>query len=105
MIHFKLCCIYAVVKNTTKLYNFDKKEIQTNYKRMIIMDILSSFGKRISEIRKSKGISQENFALKIGMDRAYYSSIENGKHSVSLEKIKLIADGLEISISKLFEGI
>ena len=69
------------------------------------MDILEKFGNRISELRKQKGISQEKFALKIGMDRAYYSSVENGKHSVSLEKISIIANGLEITLEELFKGV
>lgn len=67
------------------------------------MNILEKFGKRLSELRKQQGISQEKFALKIGMDRAYYSSIENGKHSVSLEKIAIIANGLNLSLEELFK--
>ena len=63
------------------------------------------FGKKIQELRKETGLSQEKFALKIGMDRTYYSSVENGKRNVSLENIKKIADGFEISISELFKGI
>ena len=39
------------------------------------------------------------------MDRTYYSSVENGKRNVSLENIKKIADGFNMSISELFEGI
>ena len=66
------------------------------------MNILEKFRKRITELRKKTGLSQEMFALKIGIDRAYYSSIENGKHSVSLEKIAIIASGLNMSISDLF---
>lgn len=38
-----------------------------------------AFGKRIKELRKQTGLSQEKFALKIGMDRTYYASIESEK--------------------------
>lgn len=68
------------------------------------MEILEKFGKRLTELRKEKGFSQERFALKVGIDRTYYSSIENGKHSVSLEKIAIIAAGLDITIEELFKG-
>lgn len=61
------------------------------------------FGKRIQTIRKETGLSQEKFALKIEMDRTYYASVESGKRNVSLENIKKIADGLGVSLSKLFE--
>lgn len=67
--------------------------------------IKENFGKAIRSRREILGISQEKFALKIGMDRTYYSSVENGKRNVSLENIKKIADGFEISISELFKGI
>ena len=63
------------------------------------------FGKRIQTIRKETGLSQEKFALKIEMDRTYYASVESGKRNVSLENIKKIADGLGVSLSKLFEEV
>ena len=61
------------------------------------------FGKRIQKFRKETGLSQEKFALKIEMDRTYFASVESGKRNVSLENIKKIADGLGVSLSKLFE--
>lgn len=69
------------------------------------MKILEKFGERITKLRKQKGLSQEKFALKINMDRTYYSSIERGKHSVSLEKIEIIANGLDISLEELFKDL
>lgn len=63
------------------------------------------FGKRIKELRKQTGLSQEKFAFKIGMDRTYYASIESGKRNVSLKNIEKIASGFNISISQLFIGV
>lgn len=67
--------------------------------------ILKIFGDRIKELRTAKGLSQEKFALSIGMDRTYYSSIESGKRNVSLQNIKKIADGLGVSVCELFRGV
>ena len=64
-----------------------------------------AFGKRIKELRKQTGLSQEKFALKNGMDRTYYASIESGKRNVSLKNIEKIASGFDISISQLFIGV
>ena len=64
-----------------------------------------AFGKRIKELRKQTGLSQEKFALKIGMDRTYYASIESGKRNVSLKNIEKISSGFDISISQLFIGV
>lgn len=67
--------------------------------------ILKQLGERIRTIRETKGMSQEKFALKIGMDRTYYSSVESGKRNISLRNIKKIADGLEVSLSELFRDL
>lgn len=67
------------------------------------MNFQHYFGLAIRQLRSSKGLSQEKFALKIDMDRTYYSSIENGKRNVSINNIGKIADGLEISLSELFK--
>ena len=69
------------------------------------MDIQLEFGKRIQQIRKEQGISQERFALLIDMDRTYYASVEMGKRNISLVNIKKIADGLGVSLSELFKGV
>ena len=66
---------------------------------------LVKFGQRIRELRQKTGLSQEKFALMIGMDRTYFSSVESGKRNISLLIIKKIADGLEITVDKLFENL
>ncbi len=67
--------------------------------------ILELFGKKLKELRKKTGLSQEKFAYKIDMDRTYYASVESGKHNISLKNIKKIADGLDIPLSDLFKGL
>ena len=63
------------------------------------------FGKACREYREKMNISQEKFALHIGMDRTYYASVEAGKRNISIINIQKIANGLDISLSKMFEGI
>jgi restriction-modification system regulatory protein, putative len=65
-------------------------------------EYLKHFGKRIRELRHKTGLSQEKFALIIGMDRSYFASVESGKRNISLLNIKKIADGLNIPIHSLF---
>lgn len=62
-------------------------------------------GLRIKELRKATNLSQEKFALKIGMDRTYFASVEAGKRNIAICNIKKIADGLGVSLSTLFNGI
>ncbi|MBS5197911.1 helix-turn-helix transcriptional regulator [uncultured Blautia sp.] len=68
-------------------------------------EYLKKFGRRVRELRQETGLSQEKFALKIGMDRTYFASVETGKRNVSLMNIKKIADGLSVSMATLFENV
>ena len=67
--------------------------------------IAKLLGARIQEHRKQAGLSQEKFALHIGMDRTYFASVEAGRRNISIHNIKKIADGLDISLSELFRGL
>ncbi len=62
-------------------------------------------GKRIRELRLRTGLSQEKFALKIGMDRTYFASVENGKRNVAIVNIEKIANGLNVTLTELFKGV
>jgi transcriptional regulator, XRE family len=67
--------------------------------------ITQKIGARIRELRTQLGISQEKFAMKIGMDRTYFASVELGKRNVSIVNIEKIANGLGVSLSELFQNI
>ena len=67
--------------------------------------ITKKLGKRIKEIRVSKSISQEKFALLINMDRTYYASVENGNRNISIINIEKISNGFGITLEELFKGL
>jgi len=67
--------------------------------------ITKALGERIKDLRNRKGISQEKFALGIGMDRTYFASVEAGRRNISICNIKKIADGLGVSLSELFDKL
>jgi transcriptional regulator with XRE-family HTH domain len=67
--------------------------------------ITKQLGQKIQERRKVLGLSQEKFALQIGMDRTYFASVEAGKRNISIQNIQKISDGLGVSLSELFQGI
>lgn len=62
-------------------------------------------GLRIKELRNNEGISQEQFALRIGMDRTYLASIEVGQRNVTLLNLAKIARGFNLNLSEFFIGI
>ena len=67
--------------------------------------ITEKVGNRIRELRNETGLSQVKFALKIGMDRTYFASVELGKRNIALKNIEKIANGLGVTLSELFKGL
>lgn len=63
-----------------------------------LRDILAA---NIRRYRKQRGISQQDFAYDIEMDRTYFGGIERGERNVSIDNIERIAKGLEITASML----
>ncbi|MFN9945815.1 MAG: helix-turn-helix domain-containing protein [Phycisphaerae bacterium] len=68
-------------------------------------DVLTSFGRRVRELRKKSGLSQEAFADKCGLDRTYIGGIERGERNVALRNIDIIAQSLAISMSELMRNL
>ncbi|QDU21734.1 helix-turn-helix domain-containing protein [Urbifossiella limnaea] len=70
-------------------------------------DVKVLFGRRVRQLRRAKGVSQEAFAHEIQIDRSYFGSIERGERNVSLDNICLIAAGLGVPPLELlrFEAV
>ncbi len=67
-------------------------------------DIKLAFGKRVKELRLQKGISQEKLANIAGVDRTYMTQVENGKRNLTIEKIRQICKGLDITLGQFFDN-
>lgn len=66
--------------------------------------IRKQIGLRLRELRTQLGLSQEKFALKIGLDRTYIASIEKGKRNVSCVNLQKIWAGLGITPKDFFNS-
>lgn len=60
-----------------------------------------AFGKRVRDVRKKKGISQEKLAELSNIDRSYMGNIERGEKNVTLIKVYEICDALDIEIKEM----
>lgn len=65
--------------------------------------ILKNLGSRVKYFRKLKGISQENLAFQIGVDRTYIGAIEQGLRSPSIYCLFVLANALDTSISEIVD--
>ncbi len=64
--------------------------------------ILISFGDKVRELRKEKGLSQEEFSYKADLHRTYIGMIERAEKNITLTNIEKIAKALDVDIKKLF---
>jgi len=64
--------------------------------------ILIQFGIKVREIRKEKGLSQEQLAHKSNLHRTYIGMIERAEKNITLCNIGKIANALNVSIKNLF---
>lgn len=66
------------------------------------IDVLISFGLRIRELRKTKGLSQEELANRADLHRTYIGMIERAEKNITLLNIQKLAIALDVKIAELF---
>lgn len=62
-----------------------------------------ALGAAIRARREALDISQDAFAASIGMHRAYYWGIENGRRNLSLRLLAKIAAGFKVPVWQLLK--
>ncbi len=65
-------------------------------------DIRARFGRRLRELRRAHGLSQEELAFRAGLHRTYVSSAERGERNVSIVNLEKLANALSVEICELF---
>lgn len=63
----------------------------------------AALGAAIRELREERGLTQEDFALDIGLHRNYYGACERGEVNVSWGNLLRIAAGLGVRMSDIVE--
>ena len=63
----------------------------------------AAFGRRLRALRIRAELSQEQLALRAGLDRTYIGGIERGERNPALRNIVRIANALDIRPALLFE--
>ena len=65
-------------------------------------DISRRFGARVRELRLEKKMRQFDLPERLGIQEACSSTFESGKKEPCLEVIKMLAQGLGVSLRRLF---
>jgi len=58
-------------------------------------------GEALRKRREQKKLTQEGFADQIGMHRAYYGAIENGRKNLQLVTLERVCVGLDTPMSEI----
>ncbi len=74
-------------------------------KRVARSPLHEEFGRRVKARRLALDLSQEAFAEKSGIARAYVGQVETGMRNVSLNNIARLAVALETDLAKLMKGL
>lgn len=80
--------------------NPNKKRKQYRVERWLAL-----VGARIRELRTERGYSQESFASRAGLARAYVGQVERGEVNLSLSNLIKIAEALQVEVGALIPPI
>lgn len=61
------------------------------------------FGKKLRELRKKIGLSQEELGFRANLHRTYIGAIERAEQNVSVDNIHKLAKALKIPVKELFK--
>jgi len=67
--------------------------------------LATRLGRAIRARRTATGLSQDRFADKIDMHRAYFAAIERGEKNITLPTLQRIAGGLKVRMADLLLDI
>ncbi len=70
-----------------------------------MQEVHKKLGKRIAELRRKKGFTQEGFAHECGFHRSYMGAVERGEKNITLAMLNRVAKALKISLSELFRTV
>lgn len=66
---------------------------------------LAAFGKRLAEVRRAKGFTQESLAEKADVTALTVSYIEQGRQWPRITTLHSLAKSLGVPVAELFKGL
>ena len=88
-----LLIVYIRNVSGFRLFLMEKPEVRFNV------------AQRIKELRREHGITQERFALMVGLNRSYLADIEKGHRNFGIDTLDKIVRGFNLSYEEFFKGL
>jgi len=70
-----------------------------------MQEVQRKLGKKIAELRRKRGFSQEGFAHECRFHRSYMGAVERGEKNITIQMLERVAKALKISLAELFKGV
>ena len=85
------------------MFTFDLLSLQSKpiMKRKLGTTVVK-VGKRIREVRKAQGISQQELGERANLNYKYIGGVERGERNPSVESLVKIAKGLKVDVGDFF---
>ena len=68
-------------------------------------EIRDGIAMRIKELRSDHDITQEKFALMVGLNRSYLADIEKGNRNFGIDTLDKIVGGFNMTYAEFFEHL
>ena len=72
---------------------------------MVATDLQQRFGEVIRELRRERGLSQEELSFAAGRHRTYVSLVERGRNAPSINTLWLLAEALRVQPSEIIRRV
>ena len=64
-------------------------------------DVRICLGRRVRSLRALRGWTQDDLAIRAGMQRSYVGAVERGERNLSLENLDRLATAFEVTLAHL----
>ena len=61
--------------------------------------------RRIKELRAENGVTQEKFAMMVGLNRSYLADIEKANRNFGIDTLDKIVRGFNLTYAEFFKGL
>ena len=65
----------------------------------------AAFGRRLLELRRARGLSQDRLGVRTGLSGKFLGEVERGEKSISLDNLARVARAVGVSLEAMVEGL
>jgi transcriptional regulator with XRE-family HTH domain len=68
------------------------------------MELQELVGERITQLRKLRKVTQQNFSYEANIERSYLTNIEKGRKNISMSTLSKLIQALDVTPTEFFNS-